>query len=349
MGLGRIIGKAAKGAAPVALQKWRDDADAKQLQTLQKYQQGVVQQQQDFQASQNQLTREQDQTQFAATKELEQARLDLQKGQSLLQAKQVNSALDAAEQAAQVTDFEIERQQQLKDLRASAIAAATPEEQDEALRQYQIALTGKPEQEKYSFGTAYGDENEFGVQTRQSGSFNASTGKFTPILPGAGGSQPSLEDMDADLLADPTPANIKAYDDIRGMPGAAQKLIQSKVTPTPPITAPAKLPAGGGVTKTNTTPTATPTPKTDSSVLDGWKRPTNATRQTQSSNQSRQQPRVKADEGQMAASEINKIMATNTLPNLATPGMLAKVQAALASGKLSDEYVKVLQAYLNEK
>jgi hypothetical protein len=90
--------------------------------------------------------------------------------------------------------LDLDQRTQLNDLWNQMREAPDPETRDALYEQYRV-LTGTDKDDRFSAVTLYGEENDMGVQTRQSGILNNRTGQITPALPGSEGERPSLEDL----------------------------------------------------------------------------------------------------------------------------------------------------------
>jgi len=104
------------------------------------------------------------------------------------QITQINQEID-------MTKLDLEQRTELNGLWNKIREAPDPETRDALYEQYRV-LTGTDKDDRFSAVTLYGEENEQGIQTRQSGVLNSRTGQITPALPGSAESaRPSLEEL----------------------------------------------------------------------------------------------------------------------------------------------------------
>lgn len=104
------------------------------------------------------------------------------------QIEQINQEID-------MTKLDLEQRTELNGLWNKIREAPDPETRDALYEQYRV-LTGTDKDDRFSAVTLYGEENELGVQARQSGVLNSRTGQITPALPGtAESARPPLEEL----------------------------------------------------------------------------------------------------------------------------------------------------------
>jgi hypothetical protein len=386
-GLGRLLGKAAAGAAPVALEKWRNDVLAQRDAKLRQYQVEDRDVQIANQNQQAQLNREQDQgqfdaqmrqraTEFDASNALDERRTRVQERSGDLEGQRVGKLMEQLDVAIQSDQIALQDRQALQKLFSEFEAAETPEAQDKLLTNI-LARQGKERKEPYRFieGTSVDPDTAERISTLIR--VNESTGEYEFI--GSGGGAPGGSGMMAppqgaidELLKDPSPEAIAEFNEVFGA-GAAEGLLPKGNTETPAASRSRVMdtdtPRGGGILN-NAAGASAPAPaaaeampENDTSILEGFEevKPAGNPRGMAMANPGTNTapPRGRLA-GQMeagkraaqrkkneAAEAVKKLIAEGKLPNRSNQRQM--MIDAMESGLLTEEEIAILTAHLNRK
>jgi ribosome-associated protein YbcJ (S4-like RNA binding protein) len=250
MGLARLIGKAATGAAPIAIQRWRDDVDAKRDLQLRKYQvedrdlairnsneQAQLDRDQDAMQNQQQVALQ------AGGAARDQIRLDADLANADLETRRINKLIDQIDVEMESTQLDVESKRALQQLQTALAEAETPEEQSSLITRI-MGFDGKERDPDYDFieGTAIDPETAEKISTLIR--VNDRAGEYDFIGSGAGSGGAAgidLEEMKTDFLAleNPDAEDIATYDSVVGEQGAARRLLAGR-TQQPAASQPAQ-------------------------------------------------------------------------------------------------------------
>lgn len=222
-GLGRLIGKAATGAAPVALEQWRNQILQQRDAKLREY---AVEDRNVTIANSNEqarLAREQQGDQF--NKEYEQRKTQFEATNKLatdsaaLNKQQVEKAISQIDQQLETGRLALEDAKALRDARNALVGATTPEEISAAKTKLE-AYGVKFEKEQ---PTRIKTTDESGLENEQIGRYDSATNTFTPATTAGGASASAIPQGAIDeLMKDPSPEAIAEFNQIFGA-GAAER------------------------------------------------------------------------------------------------------------------------------
>jgi hypothetical protein len=344
--LARLVGKAAAGAAPVMLQKWRDDVARMEAER-----------QREFQAEQGQLGRDQQAQQFDKTMAMNQEQMDNSRQNSdrqlgiaeenlALNRQQQQKLIQKMDQEIETGEFSLRQARQLQTIRdqiESADAADT--DMLQGLVQKYNALTGKEPTADFTFMTV---DNPDLSQTVYKG--NKRTGEFGP----AEKPEKLIPDAEDIKMLNDNPERMRSlFEEAFGV--KADDFIQKTETPV------AAQPSAdrARIQDTDIQPslaTRAATTKPDDSALAGFTDPMTDTagqrmkRANEGAATLMQQVTAGSQQAQQsnAVNEIKAIMDKGELPKLSRPFMRNKIRRAIESGQLPPEYTSALEAYLQK-
>ncbi len=201
-----IIGKAIRGAAsagvPMLIEQEKNNQLAKREKVLMEIQQQYKAQDraadQAFTAGQNQLDRDQRATEFQAGREDSRAQLDMQRDELGMKRQQLDLTAQQIQQTMEAGNLGIIEQRRLQGL-YDIIANPQAEEADISRAMSVLSNLKGEKPDRYSAITLYGDENDAGVQSRQSAILDNSRGTVTPVSPARDNASSST--LEVDLMA----------------------------------------------------------------------------------------------------------------------------------------------------
>jgi hypothetical protein len=367
-GLGRLIGKAAAGAAPIALEKWRQDVLAQRDAKLREYdvqdrdvqisntnEQARLNRDQD--ASQFNQTVEQRKTEFSATSALDERRTTAAERTATAEQGRIGKLMTQLDIAIDSDKIALEDAKALQSLKQELTKAETPEEQDRILTVI-MGQEGKERDSQYKFseGTSIDPVTFERISTLVR--TNNRTGEFEVVLgPGgaggasSGGAQDEYElmpraDAEAWLKSNDTPENRKIFEETYGASDKAAAPTAPAASNGPGLLArqAASLPPGGGATLDNQAP----------DPLAGFEQPTRSKDVLTELGGAIGNKATEIRESAQNAASREALRSTVAALNSKKMSALASVgkerlTTALNSGKLSDAQAAQVKAFLAKK